>query len=191
MKGTMKAIVALLGALLLCEQAPAALISGGIEFFGSATASGPSGNNPVTIHFDNPWHVLAGIGDYAGVPSGTPTTFADFTFIGDGNTATLFGADAPIWTFTIGATTYSFDFLAMTSGHTEPSSMAFTGTGVAHITGFDPTPTYITIQGTGHDFDYPDSTCTIGSVPEGNTTALVILGMVLIGVVTLCKKLAA
>ena len=189
MKGPTKTIVALFGgALLLCEQAQAALISGGIEFFGSATASGPSGP-PDTIHFIDPWHVLAGIGSYAGVPSGTPTTFADFTFIGDGSTAILLAPDTPIWTFTIGATTYSFDFLAMTNGHVESGSMSFTGTGVADITGFEPTPTYITIQGTGHGFDFRFSSCSIGSIPEGNTMALVILGLMSIGgVVALRKK---
>jgi hypothetical protein len=191
MNRAMKTILAILaGGLLLCQQTQAAPITGSIEFFGSATASGPSGP-PDTIHFIDPWHSLAGTGSYLSVPFGTATTFSDFTFVGDGTAATLVAPDVPIWTFTIGPTTYSFDLLALTNGHVEPGAMAFTGTGIAHITGFDDTPASFALQGAGTGFDFTLSSSTIGTIPEGSTTVLLVLGLVLVGIVTVRQKLAA
>jgi hypothetical protein len=183
-------LVILAGGLLLCQQTQAAPITGAIEFFGSASASGPSGP-PDTIHFTNPWHTLAATGSYAVVLTGTDTTFNDFTFIGDGTAATLIGTDSPIWTFTVGPTTYSFDLNALTNGHVDAGSMAFTGTGIAHITGFDATPASFALQGAGTGFDFTLSSSTTATIPEGSTTVLLVLGLVLVGIVTLRQKLAA
>ena len=191
MNRTMKTILVLLaGGLLLCQQTQAAPISGAIEFFGSASASGPSGP-PDTIHFTDPWHTLAATGSYAVVLTGTDTTFNDFTFTGDGSAATLTLPDMPVWTFTVGPTTYSFDLLALTNGHVDAGSMAFTGTGIAHITGFDDTPASFALQGAGTGFDFTLSSSTTATIPEGSTTVLLILGLVLVGIVTLRQKLAA
>jgi hypothetical protein len=186
----MKTILAILaGGLLLCHQTQAAPISGAIQFFGSATASGPSGP-PDTIHFINPWHTLATTGSYTGILTGTDTTFNDFTFIGDGAAATLTGPDSPIWTLTVGATTYSFDLLALTNGHVEAGAMAFSGVGIAHITGFDATPASFALQGAGTGFDFILSSSTTATIPEGSTTVLLVLGLVLVGIVTLRQKLS-
>jgi hypothetical protein len=194
MNKTMKTIFALLaGGLLLCQQTqatPATPITGSIEFFGSAHASGPSGP-PDTIHFDNPWNSLAGTGSYLTVPFGTATTFMDFTFTGDGTAATLVGTDTPIWTFTIGATTYSFDLLALTNGHVEPGAMAFSGTGIAHITGLADSSASFALQGAGTGFDFTLSSSTTATIPEGSTTVLLVLGLLLVGIVTFRQKLRA
>jgi hypothetical protein len=188
----MKTILAILaGGLLLCQQTQADPATGAIEFTGSATASGPSGGTPVTISFANPWQTFAGTGSYATVPQGTATTFNDFTFTGDGAAAMLLAPDAPIWTFTISGTTYSFDLLALTNGHVESGAMAFSGTGIAHITGFDPTPASFALQGAGTGFDFTLSSSTTATIPEGSTTVLLVLGLVLVGIVTLRQKLAA
>ena len=189
----MKTILVLLaGGLLLCQQTQADPISGAIEFFGSASASGPSGP-PDTIHFTNPgWHTLAATGSYAVVLTGTDATFNDFTFTGDGSAATLTLPDMPIWTFTgPGGATFSFDLLALTNGHVDAGSMAFTGTGIAHITGFDDTPASFALQGAGTGFDFTLSSSTTATIPEGSTTVLLVLGLVLVGIVTLRQKLAA
>jgi len=191
MNSTMKTILVILaGGLLLCQQTQADPITGAIEFFGSASASGPSGP-PDTIHFTNPWHTLATTGSYNGVLTGTDTTFNDFSFIGDGAAATLLGPDTPVWTFTFASRTYSFDLLALTNGHVDAGSMAFTGTGIAHITGFDATPASFALQGAGTGFDFTLSSSTTATIPEGSTTALFVLGLVLVGIVTLRQKLAA
>src|SRR5439155_7272240 len=187
----MKTILALLaGGLLFCQQTQAAPITGAIEFGGSATASGPSGGSPCTIHFLNPWHSLAGTGSYAAVPFGTAATFGDFTFIGDGTAAMLTAPDMPAWTFTIGTTTFSFDLLALTEGHVISTSMAISGTGIAHITGFDPTPASFALEGAGTGFSFTLSSSTTATEPEGSTTVLLVLGLVLVGIVTLRQKLS-
>src|ERR1700730_14706791 len=192
MNRAMKTILAILaGGLLFCQQTQAAPISGAIEFFGSATASGPSGTGQTDISFSNPWHTLATTGNYNGVLTGTDTTINNFSFTGDGTSATLIGSDSPIWTFNFGGSTYSFDLRALTSGHVESGSMAFTGTGIADITGFDPTPASFALQGAGSGFDFTLSSSTTATIPEGSTTVLLVLGLVLVGIVTLRQKLEA
>src|ERR1700719_4353738 len=137
----MKTILAILaGGLLFCQQTQAAPISGAIEFFGSATASGPSGTGQTDISFSNPWHTLATTGNYNGVLTGTDTTFNNFSFTGDGTSATLIGSDSPIWAFNFGGSTYSFDLRALTSRHVEYGSMAFTGPASRILRGSTPPP---------------------------------------------------
>ena len=186
---TMKTIFGILaGGLLFCQQTQAVSITGSIEFFGSSVASGPSGP-PDTIHFIDPWHSVAATGGYSGVLTGTNTTFNDFTFIGDGTAATLIGTDSPIWTFTLGATTYSFDLLALTTGHVDAGSMGFSGTGIAHITGFADTPASFALEGSGTGFNFQLSSSTTAATPEGGTTAVMFaFGLALVGIVRQCVK---
>jgi hypothetical protein len=193
MNRTMKTILAILaGGLLLCQHTQAQAITGGIEFFGSSTASGASGMGlTTTISFSNPWHSLATTGSYNGVLTGTDTTFNGFSFMNDGTAATLIGNDSPIWTFNFGGNAYSFDLHTLTSGHVEPGAMAFSGTGIAHITGFDDTPASFALQGAGSGFDFTLSSSTTAAVPEGSTTVLLVLGLLLVGIVTFRQKLRA
>jgi hypothetical protein len=185
----MKTLLAILtlGLLLVCQQTHAIPINGSIQFAGSSTATGPSGVNPVTIHFIDPWQSLPGTGTYASVPPGTPTTFNDFTFIGDGTSAMLLAPDMPIWTFTIGATTYSFDLLMLTNGHVTSTMMDFSGTGIAHITGFDDTPATFALEGAGNDFNFVLSSSTTAapaSTPDsGKTVVMLAAGLLLVELV--------
>ena len=193
MNRTMKTILAMLaGGLLLCQQTQAQGITGAIEFFGSSTASGASGQGlTTTISFTNPWHTLATTGSYNGVLTGTVTTFNGFSFMNDGTAATLIATDTPIWTFNFGGNTYSFDLNVLTSGHVEPGAMAFTGTGIAHITGFTDSSASFALQGAGNGFDFTLSSSTTSTIPEGSTTVLLVLGLVLVGIVTFRQKLRA
>ena len=175
---------------VLCEQTQADPIVGSIEFFGSSVPSDSSVGPAVTIHFNDPWHTLAGTGIYAaaGIPSGTSATFNDFSFTGDGATAVLSAPDAPLWTFSFNNITYSFDLLSLTNGHTGPGSMSFTGTGIVHATGFDNTPGTIGLQGAGQNFTFNFSSSTTASVPEGNINTLLLLGLAVVATSTLLKK---
>jgi hypothetical protein len=136
--------------------------------------------------------VLQGTGDYAGVPFGTDTTFTNFSFTGDGSSATLTGNVIPLWSFTFNGLTYSFDLLQLTNGHTEPGSMSFAGSGIAHITGSADTPASFSLQGAGNNgpftFQLSSSSTTAQSVPEAGTTAA-LLALALVGVATLRQKL--
>jgi hypothetical protein len=186
---TMKTILGILaGGLLFCQQTQAVSITGAIEFFGSSVASGPSGP-PATIHFIDPWHSVAATGSYNVVLTGTNTTFNDFTFVGDGTAAALIGTDSPIWTFTLGATSYSFDLLALTDGHVDAGSMSFSGTGIAHITGFDDTPASFAFEGDGTGFNFQLSSSTTAATPEGGTTVVMFaFGLALVGIVKRCVR---
>ena len=175
----------------LCEQARAqGPIVGDIEFFGSTTPSGSSLGPPVVVHFNNPWQTLAGTGIYAaaGIPFGTLATFNDFSFTGDGSTATLVGPDAPLWTFSFNNITYSFDLLNLTNGHTEPGSISYTANGIAHATGFDDTFATIAFQGAGNNFSFQISTSTTSSVPEAGMRALLGVGIALLAGQSLLQK---
>jgi hypothetical protein len=169
-----------LSCVVLSHLSEAALppITGSIEFFGSATPSDASlGGGPVSLHFNDPWTTLAGTVDYSGIPFATPVTFNDFTFTGDGTAAALSAPDLPLWTFSFNDVTYSFDLLNLTNAHTDAGSMAFTGNGLLHATGFADRFATIGIQGSGQNLSFNLSTSTTASFPESNVNSLVILGL--------------
>jgi len=191
MKNLTKTVLAvgLLSYGLFCQQAQA--ITGDIMFAGAARASGASTGGLVTISFKNPWHVLAGTGDYAAVTFGTPATFSSFSFTGDGTGATLTAPVNPQWSFVFGGNTYTFELLTLTSGHVQSGSMAFTGTGTAFVNGGDASPANWALQGsTGTGFTFTLSSSTtgaLGAVPDGGS-AVALLGIALVGVEALRRK---
>lgn len=185
------AVSGFISCALMSQQAQAVTINGTIGFFGSASASGASGP-PTTVSFTNPWTGFGGTGDYFG--TGTPlTTFSSFNFTGDGAAAVLSAPATPLWTFTIGLTTYSFDLLTLTNGHTDAGSMSFSGTGVAHITGFEDTIATFGLSGSGGVFNFFATSTTTAAgtgVPDGGS-AIALLGIACAGVEILRRKLRA
>jgi len=181
--------VGLLSYGLFCQQAQA--ITGDIMFAGAARASGASTGGLVTITFKNPgWAVIGGTGDYSAVTFGTPATFFGFSFTGDGTGATLTAPVTPQWSFVFGGNTYTFDLLALTSGHTESGSMAFSGTGTAFVNGGDASPATWSLQGStgsGFTFRLSSSTTSAVGVPDGGS-AVALLGIALVGVEALRRK---
>jgi hypothetical protein len=182
----------LLSCGLFCQQAGANQINGSVLFSGAATVSGDSGPGTTTISFTNPsWTVVSGLGDYS--TFGTPTTFTAFSFTGTGTGATLSGPGMPQGTFTFGTPTltYSFDLLALVSGTTTSGTMAISGTGIAHITGFDDMPASWALEGSGHDFTFDlsgSSTTPPATTPDGGS-AVSLLGIALIGLEALRRRL--
>jgi hypothetical protein len=69
--------------------------------------------------------------------------------------------------------------------------MAFTGTGIAHITGFTDTPASFALQAAGNGFDFTLSSSTTATIPEGSTTVLLVFGLLVVGIVTFRQKLRA
>ena len=186
--------VVLLGCGVLCEQAQAVAmpINGSVQFFGSAVPNGASPGTPVTVNFTNPWHTLNGLGIYSGIPMGVSATFTSFDFTGDDVGAALSAPPiVPLWSFSFGGVDYSFDLHALTNGHTDAGSMSFTGTGIAHATGFAETAASWSLQGSGNNFNFQISTSTtaaIGAVPEGGTTAA-LLGISVVALLILRRQL--
>jgi hypothetical protein len=192
MSKTVLAVLAtgLLSCGLFCQQAGANQINGSVLFSGAATVSGDSGPGTTTISFANPsWTVVSGLGDYS--TFGTPATFTVFSFTGTGAGATLSGPGIPQGTFTFGTLTYSFDLLALVSGTTTGGTMAISGTGIAHITGFDDMPASWVLAGSGHDFTFDlsgSSTTPPATTPDGGS-AVSLLGIALIGLEALRRRL--
>lgn len=155
-------------------------ISGSISFFGSATASGSSGPGSTTIDFGNNWDFLTGTGIYTSILFLTPATFSDFSFTGDGLSATLGGPDVPLWSLTYSGNTYSFDLLSLTSAHVDQGSMAFTGNGLLHATGYDDTTASFGLTGSGNNYVFTLSfTTDAATVSEPSSAALVGVGLAL------------
>jgi PEP-CTERM motif len=171
------------------SQIHAAPISGSASFFGSATASGPSGGGATTITFGANWNFLTGTGFYSGIPQ-TPAAFSNFSFTGDGTGAVLTAPILPLWSFNSGGFNYSFDLQSLSSGHTESGAMAFTGAGTLRTTrpGFDPTPASFGMTGSGTNFNYTLSFVTNSAVPEPSSIALAAFGLALCGAVARFRR---
>src|SRR3954453_6565589 len=133
-------------------SAQATQINGTIGFTSAPNANGGAlvnnGGGSFTLNFSNPQHVDFGNGDYTGTV-GTTATFAPITFTNGGG---LTSTNTPEWTFTIGATTYSFDLLSLMTAtfHVDPithvSALTLMGDGTVHITGLEDTEAIFALE---------------------------------------------
>jgi hypothetical protein len=177
--GDMKKLVTIgLVALALMaapRAAQAAAIKGSIGFGGGFTPTGGTNlGNATGLHFVNPIIVTnPRSGDYAAVPAGTLTNFTDFTF----NPAST--PVVPLWSFTIGAVTYSFDLSSVTVVNQSKTFLNLTGTGILHITGFDDTPAIWTFSGTkaGASFSFGSDATAVAPEPA----SILMLGLGFLG----------
>jgi hypothetical protein len=191
--------IKLIGSLSLAvgigSAAWATPITGTISFQGSGSVGVSAGVTTVT--FDNDFTVTSGTVDYATLaPFGQAATLQNIKYTGDFGTAALTGQVLNQYTLTVGGVTYSFDLNSISSAHAvinNPSSIAITGSGVAHITGFQDTFGSYALNGTGTGTTFTfisESTTANGeAVPDGGTT-LVLLGAALSGFALLRRKLA-
>ncbi len=155
----------------LIATAKALPISGDINFDGVATTN--TGSLATATAFTS----ISGVtvvpvedGNYAGT-TGAPVTFTPFSFSAAGVT--------PLWTFTWGGITYSFDATSITIVSQKVGFLNLEGNGWAMETGFDATAGTWSITDTG-----TKATVTFGSaatVPDSGATALLI-GLGLAGV---------
>jgi hypothetical protein len=122
----------------------------------------------------------------------TPATFTNFSFSGDGISAMLTAPNIPEWTFSFGGIDYSFDLLSLTNGHTALAqglgSMAFSGTGTVHATGFSDTPATWSLEGSGQGLIFTLSSSTTASIPEGGVMSLLGLGFAIFASKSLLRK---
>jgi hypothetical protein len=176
--------LAVAGSLVICASAQAQSISGTIQFTGGAQLDnanlaaatrfisifGPSGpgSNPQVL-------AATETGNYVGIPNGTPAVFTPFTFVPPAANV------IPLWTLTIGATTYSFDATSVQVVYQDSFFLDIGGQGVAHITGMQDTVGTWSITDTGGDGSVPVFTfgaaTDVGSVgaPEPSTFALLVI----------------
>lgn len=161
-----------IGLTVMAFSVSAQMINGQISFVGGATLDGPLTNATAFTGFSGVTvQGLSQTGDYSSVPALTPVTFSIFTF----NPFPVVGVN-PLWTFTIGPTTYSFAATSLSGIIQIPGFLDIFGNGTASITGFTDTPgTWsITDTGTGPTFTFG---ANVNVVPEPSALAL-ILGFV-------------
>ncbi|HEX3797139.1 MAG TPA: hypothetical protein VH413_00445 [Verrucomicrobiae bacterium] len=126
-----------LGALGLTGTAQAGSISGTVSFSGTAVTD--SANFMTSTRFLSFQDVFVGansalFGDYTGT-SGAAVTVTPFIW----NPANASTPIDPLWTFTVGAKTYSFDISSIHEDFADPTGMLLSGMGTAFITGETPT----------------------------------------------------
>jgi hypothetical protein len=156
-------------------------ISGEISFIGGATLNGPLESATAFTSFFGPGGPgtspvvnYGATGTYSSVPAGvTAADFLPFTFLPD------YLPQAHLWSFTVGDITYSFEATSAVVTFQNNRFLNIEGSGIGHVTGFDPTPGTWSIVDTG----FPGSPVfTFGAatvVPEPSTAALLLGGSVL------------
>ena len=96
-------------------------------------------------------------------------TYNDFTF------DPLPGPYVPLWSFTFGGLTYSFDLLTATVDSRSDTGIVLSGTGTAHITGFDDTPSIWSFSANQTGV-YSFSSTNAVPTPDGASTLLLLGG---------------
>jgi len=194
-----KSLVASLTAIVVASgfalSAHATQINGTVGFTSAPNSSGGAlvnnGGGSFTLNFNNPLHVNFGTDDYAGVPIPTDVNFTSITFQNGGG---LTSTNTPLWTFTVGATTYSFDLDSLSTAtfhNGNPSALTLMGDGIAHITGFEDTHAIFALEATGNHLTFAILQPSNTAVPTPDAgSALALLGIGLVAVEGLRRKLA-
>jgi hypothetical protein len=168
----LKTISALALAMLTAVAAVATPIQGEINFNSGGFITTDTGNLgtataisafPTVKVSDDPTGVYAGT-------AGNVVAFTPFSFAA--------GSVTPLWSFTVGLVTYSFDATSIIVNTQNANFLNLIGSGVAHVTGYTDTVGKWSLTSTtqGSKFTFGAST----SVPEGGLTAAM-LGLGLLG----------
>lgn len=170
-----RAIVGILVVSILrifSHNAQADLVNGDI-FFRGGSGSVASSGGVTTVVFASPLLVDLKLGDYAGIPTGFATSFADITWTGSGTSAILTSNNGPEWTINVAGSTYQYSILSLSAAtFVSGIGVSLQGSGAATISGAinrDPTLINFSLQGLvdaqGNIAQFEFSmlqTCTIG-----------------------------
>src|SRR2546423_42603 len=181
---------AMIGGALLCQQASAAGITGGISLSGGPISvdTGDLSTANKIIDFGTVTTSGTGTGTYAAVAGSTAvTTTTGFTF----NPTLTPSPTLNVWSFNSGGVTYSFDLYSISTVSQGAGGgvefLTIIGSGMLHVTGFTDTvgSFIITANSAGGTFSFSSSN---GSVPDGGLT-LALLGLGLTAVEGLRRTL--
>ena len=163
-------------------------ITGEISLDGSYTVDVANFNAGFATKFTSFSAVVvsaAPTGAYAGT-AGSAVTHSGFKF------DPFVGPIIPLWKFTSGGLTYSFDLVSMGIDFRIKKSIVMSGSGIAHITGYDNTPGdwLLSANTAGTTFSFSSTNASEEAVPEAGAT-LPLLGLAIMGLGLLRKKFAA
>jgi hypothetical protein len=176
----------LVAAALLAPQAHANDITGSIGF-GSLGVNITGGTDLQTANsftLSDPF-ITTETGVYTAAPIETSITFNGFKF-----NPPVASVD-PLWTFTVGALTYSFDATSVTSSFNSTlDEWDIGGKGIAEITGFTATAgTWnVNLAQSGASIVFDSSEAASPTVPDGSST-LILLGGGFVGLAGFGRKL--
>jgi hypothetical protein len=186
---TLKTIAVFVALSAAVSPVMATAINGAVSLSGTYTVDGTNFKpfNPIT----NPTgataftsfssvEVESATGDYSGTV-GQAVTHNAFVF------DPFLTAITPLWTFTMGGTTYSFNLNSLTIDYRAANSIVLSGLGEANITGFDTTPgdwTFTANSG-GGTFSFSST----NTVPDGGATAM-LMGVGLLGLGAIRRKIS-
>lgn len=163
------------GLLLTSASATATPVNGTVFFEGSFEVNARVFGAATRFNSFSGVTVTAGNGLYADVPVGTPVSMVGFSYL----------SFAPVdnqWEFSFDGNTYSFDLNSVHIDSQSRAVLVLSGTGIAHITGSDPTPGTWTLTANGNtetftaEFDPPYGVIVVG-VPDGGATTFGLLGL--------------
>jgi len=154
--------------LLLAALGPLARadpIAGSVGFAGVFSTDNNADFTQATTFTDITAFAFSATGDYAGIPLFSPVDFSTFAF----NATSV----SPLWSVAGG--TYSFN-ATVVDVVTTASSIVAHGTGMAFLTGYDPTPGFWNLAGTGSGLSltFAAGTTVPASVPDGGSTVILL-----------------